>query len=75
MARTIYDVSPDGDEWVVKKREASRASGRFSTKSAAVARGRELAKANRPSQLVVRRGDGTIETEYTYGDDPFPPRG
>jgi len=45
-----------------------------STKPPAVASGQTQARSNPPSQLVVHKADGTIEYEYTYGDDPFPPR-
>ena len=36
-------VTPRGDEWVVKKPHAERASGVFDTKAEAVARAQELA--------------------------------
>jgi hypothetical protein len=26
-------------------------------------------------QLFVQRSDGTIESEFTYGPDPHPPKG
>jgi hypothetical protein len=32
-------------------------------------------QAVQPSQLVIHTADGKIETEHTYQDDPFPPRG
>lgn len=44
-------------------------------KDPVVSQGQSTAKANEPSQLVVHRADGTIEYEYTYGDDPYPPPG
>ena len=28
-----------------------------------------------PSQLIVHKGDGKIEEERTYRDDPYPPAG
>ncbi|HET7461649.1 MAG TPA: DUF2188 domain-containing protein [Longimicrobium sp.] len=74
MARNIYDVSPSGDRWTVKKR-GSLTSSTFARKDDAIQHGRTLALANQPSQLVIRRADGTIEKEWTYGDDPFPPAG
>lgn len=37
--------------------------------------GVNVARANRPSQLLIQRRDGTIEDERTYGDDPYPPKG
>ncbi len=78
---TIYDVLPHGPgqgaavQWALKKRTNERATGVFDLKAEAVARGRELAKAEPPSQLIVHTADGKFENEYTYGDDPFPPRG
>ena len=75
MARNIYDVSPTGDDWKVQKRGDAAPLSTFANKDDAVTYGRSVAKANQPSQLVVRRADGTIETEYTYEDDPFPPPG
>ncbi len=73
--RVTYTVAPDGDRWKVKKRGGSRATGTFDRKEDAVSRGRELAKAQERGQLVIKKQNGRIQTEYTYGDDPFPPRG
>ena len=73
--RVTYTVGPDGDRWKVSKRGGSRASGTFDKKQDAVSRGRELAKAQERGQLVIKKKNGRIQTEYTYGDDPFPPRG
>ena len=73
--RVTYTVAPDGDRWKVSKRGGSRASGTFDKKQDAVSRGRELAKAQERGQLVIKKKNGRIQTEYTYGDDPFPPRG
>ena len=36
--RSVYDVTPNGDQWRVKERGAERAVGVFETKSTAVAR-------------------------------------
>ena len=73
--RVTYTVAPDGNRWRVKKRGGSRASGTFDKKEDAVSRGRELAKGQERGQLVIKKQNGRIQTEYTYGDDPFPPRG
>jgi len=59
----------------VKKRGAERADSLWDKKQDAIDRGVELAKANQPSQLIIKRRDGTIEDERTYGNDPYPPRG
>lgn len=76
MARTVYFVSthPDGG-WQVKLAKGERAIKRHETKEQAIEHARGLAHSNEPSQVVVKRMDGTIETEWTYGDDPHPPAG
>ncbi len=73
--RVTYTVGPDGDRWSLKNRGGSRATGTFDRKEDAVSRGRELAKAQERGQLVIKKQNGRIQTEYTYGDDPFPPAG
>lgn len=73
--RTVYDVSPSDDRWKVQRRGASRPSKMFDLKSSAIEYARGVAKNNRPSQLVVRREDGTIEEEWAYNGDPAPPSG
>lgn len=40
------------------------------TKEKAIDYGRDLAKQEGQGQLVVHKADGTIEEEFTYGDDP-----
>lgn len=48
--------------------------GRYDTKESAEAegrrRGRELEANGLNAQLIVHRKDGSIETEWTYGEDP-----
>lgn len=73
--RTVYDVVPQTGRWAVKRRGAERADSVWDAKAEAVDRGAELCDKSQPSQLVIRRQDGTIEDERTYGSDPFPPRG
>lgn len=73
MARNQYHVVPAGDGWKVE--QGRNVLGSYSTKNEAIAEGRNAAHANEPSQLVVHTGDGRIETEYTYQNDPYPPAG
>lgn len=74
--RRRYFVSPTGDgNWKVQKERSKRASDIFEKKEEAIKRGRELAKKNPPGQLVIQKRDGKFQTEYTYGDDPYPPEG
>jgi hypothetical protein len=73
--RRVYDVSPKGDQWVVKERGADRAVGIFDNKSDAVTKGAEVARNQGNSQIVIRKQDGSIQSERTYGRDPNPPKG
>jgi uncharacterized protein YdaT len=73
--RTTYDVSPRGERWAVKRRGAERATAIFDNKEEAIERAKHVAKRVVDSQVVVGKADGTIQTEYTYGHDPFPPKG
>ncbi|MGI5213542.1 DUF2188 domain-containing protein [Plantactinospora sp. CA-290183] len=72
-ARSQYHVVPAGDRWKVE--QGSTVAGTYDTKGAAIEQGRKVAKDNQPSQLVVHTADGKVENEYTYQDDPFPPKG
>lgn len=73
MARKIYYVSPDNVRWKITHNGSVLSYQ--STKDAAIKAGVEVAKINQPSQLMIHRADGTFEQEFTYGNDPFPPRG
>jgi hypothetical protein len=75
MARKVYHVVPDQKNhgWRITGGSRTVASG--ARKAPVVARARRLAKAHKLAQVVVHKRDGTIQTEYTYGGDPFPPKG
>lgn len=73
MARKVYRVTRSGNRWELK--QSSTVLYSHDNKDPVVSQGQATAKANQPSQLVVHKGDGTIEYEYTYGDDPYPPSG
>ena len=74
--RKIYHVKSDQSKgWKVKKQGADRASGHFDNKDDAVQRGKELAKSDGEGQIIIHKKDGTFQTEHTYQNDPFPPKG
>ena len=52
-----------------------KASGSHDTKAEAIARAKELAKKQALGQVIIHKQDGTIQTEHTYGKDPYPPEG
>lgn len=67
--RKVYHVAPHDDGWKVEAEGASRASSLHDTKDEALTAGRELAKSQTPSQVVVHRKDGSVQTEYTYDEE------
>lgn len=74
--RTAYHVTKNqGGGWNVKKEGGQRSSGNFATKKDAVQRGKELAKGAPLGQIKIHGQDGKIQTEHTYGKDPYPPEG
>jgi hypothetical protein len=69
--RGVYNVNPTGDgDWEVKEKGAERSVKVFEGKADAIARAKELAQKASLGQVVVRKDDGKIQTEYTYGEDP-----
>ena len=74
--RMKYHVTkrPDG-QWQTKAEGGARASAVATTKAEVVDRARDLAKAQPLGQVVIHKSDGQIQTEHTYGKDPFPPKG
>jgi hypothetical protein len=72
--RNRYFVSPDGDNWKVTK-EGGSVIGHHRLKKDAVRAAIDEAHANPPSQVLVQGQDGQFQTEWTYGQDPYPPPG
>jgi hypothetical protein len=69
--RRVYNVNPTNNgDWEVKEKGADRSVKVYEDKSAAIDRAKELAKIPALGQVVVRKADGKIQTEYTYGADP-----
>lgn len=75
MTRKKYHVTPAEEGWRVTAERAERASALAPSKQEAIERARELARRQKPSQVIVHRRDGTIEREFTYEKDPYPPPG
>lgn len=63
-----------GGGWDVKRGGASRASGHFGTKAAAVDAGREISR-NQGTEFRIHNRDGRIASSDSHGHDPNPPRG
>ena len=66
--RTTYTVTArDDGTWEVRTEGASRATSVHDSKEGAVADAKNLAGNRRPSQVLVYKKDGAVQTEQTYG--------
>lgn len=60
--------------WDIKQGGASRSSGHFDNKDAAVDRARSISR-NRGSELYIHNRNGRISRKDSHGNDPYPPKG
>lgn len=67
-ARKVYHLTPAEEGWAIKLEGVETPVSTHATKDEALAKARSLAQKAEPSQLVVHRVDGTIQTAYTYED-------
>lgn len=77
MARLEYYVVVSGNQWKVKHND--RDYGPYPTQAQAVKAAVDAAHGagqnGHNAQVVVQGADGKWRTEWTYGDDPYPPKG
>jgi hypothetical protein len=66
MARTRYEVVPEGDHWIV--REGKKSTPPLDTKALAVEAAIRRAQEAAPSEVVIVQEDGTLEEAGTFGD-------
>jgi hypothetical protein len=66
MARTRYEVVPEGDQWIV--REGKKSTPPLDSKEMAVEAAIRRAQEAAPSEVVVVQEDGTLEEERTFGE-------
>jgi hypothetical protein len=69
--RQVFEVKFDkvADKWAVAQRGGEQVST-HAKKETAVDRAKALAKAADLGQVVIKKQDGRIQTEHTYGKDP-----
>lgn len=67
-------VVRNGDGWGVRGEGNSRLTERFDTQAAAIERGREIAR-NQEAELRIQGRDARFRASWSYGNDPFPPKG
>jgi len=76
MSRKVYHVTPGGDgDWKVKREQTDRADSVHENKQDAIDRARELATSGGLGQVVIHDREGKIQSERSYGRDPYPPEG
>ena len=70
-------VSPSGTQWKVQFEGGSLVSNHTTQEAAIKAARAKVASLPEGacSQILVQGADGQFRTEWTYGKDPFPPRG
>jgi hypothetical protein len=64
MARTRYEVVPEGGQWIV--REGKKSTPPLDTKELAVAAATRRAQEAAPSEVVVINEDGTPGASQTF---------
>lgn len=65
--RKVFHLLPHEGGWQVKKANADKPEATRDTKKDALSVGRDVAKKHEPSQLVIHRADGTIQSASSYG--------
>jgi hypothetical protein len=73
MPRDQFFVVLHNDEWKIK--HGDEHSEPFATQAEAIETAVKQAKARENSQVLVQGEDLLFRTEWTYGDDPYPPEG
>jgi hypothetical protein len=74
MARKQFLVSPDGAEWKVQSEGSTLST--HGSRAAAIRNAVDEAHNHKgDAQVLVQRLDGQWRTEWTYGHDPYPPKG
>ena len=68
MKRTKIEVAPAARGWIVTRDGFGRDSTHI-TKDAATRRAVQLAREKQPSELVIRRADGSVQDTRSYGSD------
>lgn len=63
-----------GKGWGVRGEGSGRLTGTYETQSAAIERGRQIAQKER-AELRIQGSDGKFREAWSYGSDPYPPKG
>lgn len=77
MARAQYFVVLHEGTWKItyEGKHYGPYNSQKSAIDAATAAGRKAVALGRDAQVLVQGADNRFRTEWTYGNDPYPPRG
>jgi hypothetical protein len=67
-------VVRSGEQWGVRGEGNERLTRKFDTQREAIEHGRGIAQ-KQESELRIQGRDGRFREAYSYGHDPFPPKG
>jgi hypothetical protein len=62
---TRLEIAADGGKWSITEHGIGRLSS-YPTKVAAAEAGHAMARMHTPSKLIIRKENGSIDTEHTY---------
>lgn len=74
MSRKNQYVVRNGNEWGVRGEGNSRLTRRFDTQHEAIQFGRDIAR-NQGSELRIQGRNNQFRESWSYGNDPYPPKG
>lgn len=67
-------VVRNGEKWGVRGEGNSKLTRSFDTQAEAIAAGRDIAR-NQAAELRIQGEDAKFREAWSYGNDPFPPKG
>jgi len=70
LGRHVYRVHPVGGRWTVTKEGEDHPRAGFPGRDEAVSEAIRLAGSDKPSKVIVDGGEGKIEEERLFGNDP-----
>lgn len=74
MSRRNQYVVRAGSGWGVRGEGNQRLTARCETQAEAISRGRDIAR-NQGAELRIQGADARFREAWSYGSDPYPPKG
>lgn len=74
MSRKNQYIVPTNNGWGVRGEGNQRITAEYKTQREAIERGRDIAR-NQESELRIQGENGKFREAWSYGNDPYPPKG